>query len=142
MKFCQKCGKEIMDEAVMCPGCGCSIEKEVRIKEVSYDDCVKGTATTNIISIVVIALGVVCWLLVNMWIGAILCLVAEFIALSANTKLQKAFKQNGLTGNSKEVKEKKKAIMKDLKSKHPAYKFSRVLAVIALVLLIIFVLFI
>ena len=25
MKFCQKCGKEIMEEAVICPGCGCSI---------------------------------------------------------------------------------------------------------------------
>ena len=24
MKFCQKCGKEIMDEAVVCPGCGCA----------------------------------------------------------------------------------------------------------------------
>lgn len=25
MKFCQKCGKEIMDEAVVCPGCGCEV---------------------------------------------------------------------------------------------------------------------
>lgn len=25
MKFCQKCGKELMDEAVICTGCGCSI---------------------------------------------------------------------------------------------------------------------
>lgn len=24
MKFCQKCGKELVDEAVVCPGCGCS----------------------------------------------------------------------------------------------------------------------
>lgn len=24
MKFCQKCGKELMDEAVICTGCGCS----------------------------------------------------------------------------------------------------------------------
>lgn len=24
MKYCSKCGKEIMDEAVVCPGCGCS----------------------------------------------------------------------------------------------------------------------
>ena len=24
MKFCQKCGKELSDEAVVCPGCGCS----------------------------------------------------------------------------------------------------------------------
>lgn len=24
MKFCEKCGKQIMDEAVVCPGCGCA----------------------------------------------------------------------------------------------------------------------
>lgn len=24
MKYCSKCGKEIMDEAVVCPGCGCA----------------------------------------------------------------------------------------------------------------------
>lgn len=23
MKYCQKCGKELFDEAVICPGCGC-----------------------------------------------------------------------------------------------------------------------
>ena len=27
MKFCQNCGKEIADEAVICPGCGCAITK-------------------------------------------------------------------------------------------------------------------
>lgn len=26
MKFCQHCGKEILDEAVICPGCGCSVQ--------------------------------------------------------------------------------------------------------------------
>lgn len=26
MKYCSKCGKELMDEAVMCPGCGCAVE--------------------------------------------------------------------------------------------------------------------
>ena len=25
--FCQKCGKEIMDEAVVCPHCGCATGK-------------------------------------------------------------------------------------------------------------------
>ena len=25
MKYCEKCGKEIMDEAVVCPGCGCAV---------------------------------------------------------------------------------------------------------------------
>ena len=24
MKYCTKCGKELLDEAVICPGCGCS----------------------------------------------------------------------------------------------------------------------
>ncbi len=26
MKHCSKCGKELMDEAVICPGCGCPQE--------------------------------------------------------------------------------------------------------------------
>lgn len=26
MKFCSKCGKEILDETVICPGCGCAVE--------------------------------------------------------------------------------------------------------------------
>lgn len=28
MKYCSKCGKELMDEAVVCPGCGCSQENK------------------------------------------------------------------------------------------------------------------
>ena len=28
MKFCEKCGKEIMDEAVLCPGCGCPVQSD------------------------------------------------------------------------------------------------------------------
>ena len=31
MKFCSKCGKEIMDEAVVCPHCGCSVKSESQI---------------------------------------------------------------------------------------------------------------
>lgn len=32
MRFCQKCGKEIMDETVICPGCGCSVASEKKEK--------------------------------------------------------------------------------------------------------------
>lgn len=142
MKFCSKCGKEILEEAVICPGCGCAVEKEAKAKEVSYDDCIKGAITTNIISVIIIVLGIVCWLFVSMWIGAFLCLIAELIALSPNSKVQKAFKKNGLIGKTKEAKEKRTAIIKDLKAKSSAYSFSKVLAVIALVLLIVFVLLI
>lgn len=87
MKFCEKCGNEIMEEAVVCPNCGCAVGREAKKQEVSYDDCVKKAATTNIISVVVIAVAVICWLFVNMWVGAILCLVAEFIAISSNSKV-------------------------------------------------------
>lgn len=34
MKFCQKCGKEILEETVICPGCGVANEK----KETSGND--------------------------------------------------------------------------------------------------------
>ena len=32
MKFCQKCGKEIAEEAIICPGCGCAIAEEKKGK--------------------------------------------------------------------------------------------------------------
>ncbi|MGN0569656.1 MAG: hypothetical protein ACI4N4_04035 [Candidatus Fimenecus sp.] len=28
MKFCEKCGKELMDDAVMCPACGYTVEAQ------------------------------------------------------------------------------------------------------------------
>lgn len=30
MKYCSKCGKEIMDKAMICPGCGCAQENNVQ----------------------------------------------------------------------------------------------------------------
>lgn len=34
MKFCEKCGKELFDEAVICTGCGCPVEsKKVKSKK-------------------------------------------------------------------------------------------------------------
>lgn len=29
MKFCSKCGKEILEDAVICPHCGCSVAASV-----------------------------------------------------------------------------------------------------------------
>ena len=31
MKYCQKCGKELFDEAVICPGCGCPVNSTDKI---------------------------------------------------------------------------------------------------------------
>ena len=139
MNFCSKCGKEIMDEAVVCPNCGCSAEKEVKTKEVFYDDCVKGALITNIIAAIVLAVGVLCALFVNAWIGLVLCLVAELVALSPNSKLQKTFKNNNKSLDKKEIKAKAKQCQKDLKSKYSAFKLSFILAYVALACLIVLV---
>ena len=29
MKVCSKCGKELVDEAVVCPACGCAVKSEM-----------------------------------------------------------------------------------------------------------------
>lgn len=28
MKYCQHCGNELVDEAIVCPKCGCSVDKK------------------------------------------------------------------------------------------------------------------
>lgn len=33
MKYCSHCGKEIMDEAVMCPHCGCAVESTPKVND-------------------------------------------------------------------------------------------------------------
>ena len=41
--FCSKCGKEIMDEAVVCPGCGCPVAgKSVLQAQTSESDTPNG----------------------------------------------------------------------------------------------------
>lgn len=37
MKFCTHCGKEIMDEAVICVGCGCAVEGQTQTTYVAQD---------------------------------------------------------------------------------------------------------
>ena len=35
MKYCQHCGKEVRDEAVICPNCGCRCQEEKKQEESS-----------------------------------------------------------------------------------------------------------
>ncbi|MBQ6997559.1 MAG: zinc-ribbon domain-containing protein [Oscillospiraceae bacterium] len=138
MKYCSKCGKELLDDAVVCPGCGCAIKQQSVKKDVSYDDCVKNAATTNIVAAVILAVGVLCGLFVSVLIGCILCLVAELVVLAPNSKVQKALKANVKTTDKKEYKMIAKQVTKDLKSNYSAYKWSFILAYIALAGVIVF----
>lgn len=58
MKFCTKCGKEIMDEAVICIHCGCSVTKEPAVMPTANQPA-KQKHTSMILGII----GIVCaWL--------------------------------------------------------------------------------
>lgn len=54
MKYCSKCGKELMDEALICPGCGCPTslyyQQQQQQNQQSYEQPAQNTvqATTNI----------------------------------------------------------------------------------------------
>lgn len=37
MKYCNNCGKELMDEAIVCTNCGCAVNGANNIKSASYD---------------------------------------------------------------------------------------------------------
>ncbi len=48
MKFCEKCGQELVDEAVICPGCGCAVGRPVSKES---DLSRKGTSSAVILGI-------------------------------------------------------------------------------------------
>lgn len=63
MKFCSKCGKELYDEAVICPGCGCPVDtaKTVKTEPQDYKAILCSTKTFFIVGIVLLVLGIFAW---------------------------------------------------------------------------------
>lgn len=57
MKYCQKCGKEIMDQAVVCPNCGCATGKSAIAN--NPDDKANGGLIA--LSILIPIAGVILW---------------------------------------------------------------------------------
>ena len=52
--YCSKCGKEIMDEAIICPGCGCAVKESKKV-----EDTVNGGLM--LLSILIPLAGVILW---------------------------------------------------------------------------------
>ena len=67
MKFCEKCGNEIMDEAVICPACGCEVKKGIEdVKVVEVPKQAKTASLLGILSILLLApLGIPAIILAN-----------------------------------------------------------------------------
>ena len=141
-KFCQKCGKELLDAAVMCPGCGSTIDSAPAPKVVSYDAPVKSAGITLAISIALLVLGATVGLTVDSLIGAVVCLAAELVALIPNTRLQSMLKKNVTAPDSLQKKTEMKNITKELRSKYPAFAASFILSFVALAGVIVFAAFI
>lgn len=56
MKYCSHCGKEIMDAAVVCPGCGCAVPRTPTI-----DD--EPSTGLNVLSFLIPIVGLVLFIL-------------------------------------------------------------------------------
>lgn len=59
MKFCQHCGKEILDEAVICPGCGCSVQATNSPQVAEVDESV--SAGLVILAVLIPLFGIIYW---------------------------------------------------------------------------------
>ena len=57
MKYCTHCGKEVLDEAVICPGCGCPLDRQVEkasnIKTIAKIFMIIGTVVNSIYGLII-----------------------------------------------------------------------------------------
>ncbi len=66
MKYCTHCGKEIMDEAVICPGCGCPTTVETAPVKIAVPKSAKSASVFGVLSVVIFApLGIPAIILAN-----------------------------------------------------------------------------
>ena len=56
MKFCSKCGKEVLDEAVVCPNCGCAVPTR------SFAPQDEVSVGLVILSVIIPLFGIIYWL--------------------------------------------------------------------------------
>ena len=63
MKFCSHCGKELVDEAIVCPGCGCGVAGGTKSKPVANPADDVPNMGLNIISFLLPIIGVILYIL-------------------------------------------------------------------------------
>ena len=83
MKFCEKCGKEIMDEAVICPNCGCSTQSSGQTDE-NTAVCAPASKAAVILGIIGIVGGVLLAI-----VGHICSIIAIILGIIDCTKKRK-----------------------------------------------------
>ncbi len=84
MKNCTKCGKELFDEAVICPGCGCPVEILKPIIKCDYKLKLSKTKMFVIAGFVLVCLGFFSWFFSDL-VDMIFVVIMELI-VSVTTK--------------------------------------------------------
>lgn len=53
MKYCQKCGKELFDEAVVCPECGCLVETRTVGEKYNIEETINTVLILNVVAVII-----------------------------------------------------------------------------------------
>ena len=139
MKYCSKCGKELLDEAVICVGCGCAVEaqRSNQITQITLDTEVKcyyleknhrKFMTFVIAGFSLLLLGIISFLLINIWVGALVTFLSLFFAIIPQNLVKKEIKKSNLGTEEK-------AYTKRIIKKYNYYKLSFIIMVVAGVML-------
>ena len=81
MKFCTKCGKELIDEAIVCTGCGCSVVHDKTVENVVIKKAVVTRKESNLMSAakILMILGTVWTAIFTFSLGLAWCLPMTII---------------------------------------------------------------
>lgn len=90
--FCKKCGKEILDDAVVCIHCGCAVEKEVAVTES------REKKKINVLCLVGFILGCVSWFLALWGTVALVGLILSIVGLVQANRKGESLKGLGIAG--------------------------------------------
>ena len=107
--------------------------------EAAYAKALENSMMFALLGLGSLVLGVLVWFLLSMWIGAILAIGAEILALMPNTLLHNAFKRYNQTSDRKARNQEEKALRKEMRAKYPGYRFSFILGVACFCVAVVFI---
>ena len=90
MKYCSKCGRELLDEAIVCPGCGCAVSNANQASDANSSTPVQQGSNAPIV------LGIVG--IIFAWIFALVGHITSIIGIIVGIKeYRNSGKMTGLT---------------------------------------------
>jgi len=140
MKFCEKCGKELLDEAVICVGCGCPVEIiDTKKPTVSEGDVFEKTEreTNGKMIYPIIALGLwlvstIIFLFVHTVVGIVMLFGALAFVFPLSVKTNRIFTEFGIE------KAKKRTYESKMRKQNKTLKVNYIATIIISISLILF----